>query len=161
MGPPGCGKKTLVMQACEECDVPLVVLNIGTLLDPSPGAAELKLREAFLNTGLLEHRAILLNQLDILCPKRTDTTPSHSVRFTSQLLSLLENPQGPALIFATTTCPDAIDPSARRLGRIDQEIFIGPPTQQERANILKALFKVYLAYMYVLTVTRHGSRIFL
>lgn len=44
--------------------------------------------------------------------------------------------RGHLLIVGTTNRPNALDPALRRPGRLDQEILIGMPSEQERSAIL-------------------------
>lgn len=67
-------------------------------------------------------------------------------RIVAQLLSCLDGLSlhehgDQVLIIGATNRPDALDPALRRVGRFDQEISLGIPDRNDRANILQVICK--------------------
>lgn len=73
-----------------------------------------------------------------------------SSRVVNQLLTEMDGVEGRHGVFvmAATNRPDIIDPAILRPGRLDKILFIGLPSPADRVDILKALTKVILQYLF-------------
>jgi hypothetical protein len=73
---------------------------------------------------------VFIDEIDVLCPNRDDTTSDLERRIVTTLLTLLDGAgtgQGSRVfVLAATNRPGALDPALRRPGRFDQELEIGP-----------------------------------
>ena len=81
---------------------------------------------------------ILIDEIDAIAPNRDDTGSFTDLRVTTQLLELmdgLQSVQG-VMVVATTNRIDAIEPALRRPGRFDRELYVGPPDEDARGEIL-------------------------
>ncbi|KAG8227138.1 hypothetical protein J437_LFUL001682 [Ladona fulva] len=88
---------------------------------------------------------LLLMNLDLMCPNRQRSSGKRTVSQTTQLLTAIEKSQEleNLLIFATTSKVDDLDSSCRRPGRLDKEVYIGIPNEEERCSILEKLIPEY------------------
>ena len=80
----------------------------------------------------------MIDEFDVIATNRERLRPQSDVRAASQLLTLLdglEEVDGVVLV-ATTNRIQAIDPAFRRPGRFEEEIFMGPPDEAGRYEIL-------------------------
>nr|CAD7435628.1 unnamed protein product [Timema monikensis] len=136
IGPPGCGKTSLVRLVASDCQATLVTLLGPEVCRPSPGDTELQLRKVF------EHAIELAQESGgcILLLDEVDSVPQTTRAFTQLLLLLEQVDRTPGLVVvATTSRPYALPASARRPGRLETEIYIGVPSEKERAEILGTL----------------------
>nr|CAD7408887.1 unnamed protein product [Timema poppensis] len=111
IGPPGCGKTSLVHLVASDCQATLVTLLGPEVCRPSPGDTELQLRKVF------EHAIELAQESGccILLLDEVDSVPQTTRAFTQLLLLLEQVDRTPGLVVvATTSRPYALPASARR-----------------------------------------------
>jgi transitional endoplasmic reticulum ATPase len=85
-------------------------------------------------------RAVLLDEVDALGASRTDMRQSAGRQLINQFLSELDGVQYSnegVLILAATNAPWHLDSAFRRPGRFDRIIFVPPPDDVARAEILR------------------------
>ncbi|XP_059473219.1 ATPase family gene 2 protein homolog B-like [Neocloeon triangulifer] len=143
-GPSGCGKTVLVEHLCQRNNLSLIQISGGTFAESKPGEAEQKLRSIFETAKRLTHCAIVIDQIEAVCPKINDTTQSHSRRLVKQMASLLDEYLHSVFVVGVTSKPGNVDPSIIRAGRLEHEISIGPPTEKEREIMLKNLLSNFI-----------------
>ncbi|MGC8993273.1 MAG: AAA family ATPase, partial [Candidatus Aenigmatarchaeota archaeon] len=103
------------------------------------GESEKKVRELFRKAKQVAPCIIFFDELDALAPRRGIGMHEATERVVSQLLteiSGIEEVKNVVLIAATNR-PDLIDPALLRPGRIDKLVFIPPPDEKGRLEILK------------------------
>ncbi|MGC9058858.1 MAG: AAA family ATPase, partial [Candidatus Aenigmatarchaeota archaeon] len=101
--------------------------------------SEKKVRELFKRAKQVAPCIIFFDELDALAPRRGIGMHEATERVVSQLLteiSGIEEVKNVVLIAATNR-PDLIDPALLRPGRIDKLVFIPPPDEKGRLEILK------------------------
>lgn len=146
-GPPGCGK-TLVSRAyAAALGVAYIEIPAPSIVSSLSGDSEKQIREYFEKAKEVAPCLMLIDEIDVIAPKRESTQSQMDKRIVAQLLismdSLaMENNNGkPVIVMATTNRPNSIDPALRRGGRFDTEINMGVPDEQTRKQILKTLTK--------------------
>ncbi|XP_046396723.1 spermatogenesis-associated protein 5-like protein 1 isoform X2 [Ischnura elegans] len=78
---------------------------------------------------------LLLAHIELMCPNRKHQAGAQTTQFLGAMDSLenLDN----LIIFATTDAVDEIDPAIRRPRRLDQEVYMGIPSEADRCDIIK------------------------
>lgn len=141
-GPPGCGKTLLARATAGECQLPFLNIRIEEILDPYFGISERNLHGAFVQARSQAPCVLFIDELDALAYARRKLHASVGRSLVDQLLQELdaigaENHQ--ILILAATNAPWDVDDALLRPGRFDRRIFVPPPDEAARVEILKRL----------------------
>ena len=137
-GPPGTGKTLMTKAISNELDANFHYINGPSIISAGYGETEGKLRSIFDAANHSLPSIILIDEIDAIAPNRDDTGSFTDLRVTTQLLELmdgLQSVQG-VMVVATTNRIDAIEPALRRPGRFDRELYVGPPNEDARKDIL-------------------------
>ncbi|KAM9383089.1 nuclear valosin-containing protein-like isoform 2-T2 [Phaethornis superciliosus] len=142
-GPPGCGKTLLAKAVANESGLNFISVKGPELLNMYVGESERAVRQVFQRARNSAPCVIFFDEVDALCPRRSDHESGVSVRVVNQLLTEmdgLENRQQ-VFIMAATNRPDIIDPAILRPGRLDKTLYVGLPPPKDRLAILKTITK--------------------
>uniref|UniRef100_A0A7M4FSE2 Nuclear valosin-containing protein-like n=1 Tax=Crocodylus porosus TaxID=8502 RepID=A0A7M4FSE2_CROPO len=142
-GPPGCGKTLLAKAVANESGLNFISVKGPELLNMYVGESERAVRQVFQRARNSAPCVIFFDEVDALCPRRSDREAGASVRVVNQLLTEmdgLENRQQ-VFIMAATNRPDIIDPAILRPGRLDKTLYVGLPPPADRFAILKTITK--------------------
>jgi transitional endoplasmic reticulum ATPase len=137
-GPPGTGKTLTCRALANELGVNAFKLSATELVGSVQGETEANLRLLFSKALAHAPALLLIDEFDVIATHRDRLASQSDVRAASQLLTLmdgLEELDGVVLV-ATTNRVQAIDPAFRRPGRFEEEVFVGPPSEGGRADIL-------------------------
>uniref|UniRef100_A0A8C4XI13 AFG2 AAA ATPase homolog B n=1 Tax=Erpetoichthys calabaricus TaxID=27687 RepID=A0A8C4XI13_ERPCA len=144
IGPPGVGKTLVVKSVTREVGAHLLTVSGPVILGSRPGESEENLRGVFKRAKDLSEEGpcvLFIDELDSVCPRRTESTNAPENRLVAQLLTLMDGmgSAGSFVVMAATNRPDSLDPALRRPGRFDREVIIGVPTLKQRISILEVL----------------------
>ncbi|XP_029170437.1 nuclear valosin-containing protein-like [Nylanderia fulva] len=142
-GPPGCGKTLLAKAIANEAGINFISVKGPELLNMYVGESERAVRQCFLRAKNSMPCVIFFDEIDALCPKRTEGDNSATSRIVNQMLTEMdgvESRQG-VFLMAATNRPDIIDPAVLRPGRLDKILYVGLPTASDRVDILRAVTK--------------------
>ncbi|MDC8015691.1 ATP-binding protein [Tahibacter soli] len=143
-GPPGCGKTLLARATAGECGAKFYNVALEDILDMYIGESERKLHAIFDEARRTAPSVLFFDEIEALGGKREHTREATSSKLISQFLAELDgfgqNNQG-VLILGATNVPWAVDPAFRRPGRFDRVLFVPPPDQAAREDILKGLLR--------------------
>ncbi len=137
-GPPGTGKTLICKALGHELGVTAYRMSATELVGSVQGETEANLRLLFSRALAHAPALVMLDEFDVISTHRERLASQSDVRAASQLLTLmdgLEEVDG-LILMATTNRIQAIDPAFRRPGRFEEEIFVGPPGEAARAEIL-------------------------
>jgi transitional endoplasmic reticulum ATPase len=139
-GPPGTGKTLLAKAVANESEANFILVKGPEFLSKWVGESEKAVRETFRKARQAAPCIVFFDELDSLTPMRgRGADSSVTERVISQLLNELdglEELRGVVVIGATNR-PDLIDPALLRPGRFDRLLFIPPPDQKARQEILQ------------------------
>lgn len=143
-GPPGCGKTLLAKAVANEAGINFISVKGPELLNMYVGESERAVRQVFQRARNSAPCVIFFDELDALCPKRSDSGDNGvSSRVVNQLLTEMDGIEGRKAVFlmAASNRPDIIDPAVLRPGRLDKIVYVGLPNAEDRKDILRALTK--------------------
>jgi transitional endoplasmic reticulum ATPase len=143
-GPPGCGKTHLARATAGEVRAAFMAVGISDVLDMWIGQSEKNLNALFEQARSHRPCVLFFDEVDALGANRTDMLKSGGRHLINQFLSELDGVQTSndgVLILAATNAPWHLDPAFRRPGRFDRILFVAPPDQVARAEILRILLK--------------------
>ncbi|XP_055336623.1 nuclear valosin-containing protein-like [Paramacrobiotus metropolitanus] len=143
-GPPGCGKTLLAKAVANESGLNFISVKGPELLNMYVGESERAVRQVFLRAKNSAPCVIFFDEIDALCPRRTDSGDSNATaRVVNQLLTELDGLEQRKLVFVigATNRPDILDPAMLRPGRLDKLLFVDLPDQTARTDILRTITK--------------------
>lgn len=138
-GPPGTGKTMLLRCVAHECDAHVLTLS-GLVVLKYLGETETAVREVFAEASRYQPLVILMDEMDLLAPKRgLDDAGEAESRVVATLLTMMDGMAhaGRVVVVGATNRPNSIDPALRRPGRFDHEVEVGVPDVAARADILR------------------------
>ncbi|KIJ14936.1 hypothetical protein PAXINDRAFT_155829 [Paxillus involutus ATCC 200175] len=141
-GPPGCSKTILVRACATESGVNFLAVKGPELLSKFVGESERAVREIFRKARAASPSIIFFDEIDALGTSRTDSDGGGASSHEGVLTSLLNEMDGVqelvgVTVIAATNRPDVMDSALMRPGRLDRILFIGPPDQEGREEILR------------------------
>jgi transitional endoplasmic reticulum ATPase len=143
-GPPGCGKTFLAKATAGEIDARFISLGLHDILDMWMGNSEKNLHEVFETARKNKPCVLFIDEVDALGASRTDMRQSAMRQIINQFLAELDGVKDSnegVLILAATNAPWSVDSAFRRPGRFDRVIFVAPPDEESRKEILLSLLK--------------------
>ena len=141
-GPPGCGKTHLARATAGEISAGFISVGINDVLDMWIGQSEKNLHELFEQARENSPCVLFFDEVDALAAKRSDLQKSGGRNLINQFLSELDGIQTEnegVLVLAATNAPWSLDGAFRRPGRFDRVLFVPPPDELARGEILRVL----------------------
>jgi len=139
-GPPGCGKTILARALAAECGANMILVRGPEILSKWVGESEKAIREIFRKAKASAPCVIIFDELDSLAKSRTSEEGNRGETILSQMLTEMEDGgTSRIVIVGITNRPDLIDNSMLRTGRLDIVLFIQPPDEKGRLEIIKIL----------------------
>lgn len=139
-GPPGTGKTQLAKAVANEAAMNFYTVSGPEIFDKYFGESEKKLREIFDTAKKNAPSIIFFDEIDSIAAKRGDDhSKVHYSKIVTQLLTLMDGMEEreKVIVMAATNRPNSLDPALRRPGRFDFEIYVSPPDEKGREEILK------------------------
>ncbi|RMF30248.1 MAG: AAA family ATPase, partial [Candidatus Nitrosothermus koennekii] len=142
-GPPGCGKTMLAIATAKESNANTIIVKGPEILSKWVGESERAIRDIFRKAKNSSPCIIIFDELDSLARSRSiDSEDSGaSERVLSQLLTEMDSISSKVVVIGITNRPDLIDTSLLRPGRLDLILYVQPPEERDRLEILKILTK--------------------
>lgn len=143
-GPPGCGKTFLARATAGEIKANFLNVGILDVLDMYLGESERNLHDIFETARRNSPCVVFFDEVDALAASRSDARKSGGRQAINQFLMELdgiESSNEGVLILAATNAPWHLDSAFRRPGRFDRIIFVPPPDNKARADILRLTLK--------------------
>ena len=137
-GPSGCGKTLLARALATESGANLISIKGPEVLSKWQGESEKTIREIFRKAKSSSPCIILLDEIDSITVTRSSSV-QQTDRVLSQLLTEIDSSGsfGEVFVVGTTNRPDLVDLSILRPGRLDVMIYVPPPDDRARVEIMK------------------------
>jgi len=143
-GPPGCGKTMLARATAGECDAAFMNVTIDSILDMYYGESERKLAEVFQAARSRTPAVLFFDEIEAIGASRQQIRHSPGKSLVNQLLAEMDGVSSKndnVLIMAATNAPWHVDSALRRPGRFDRVLFVPPPDEAARLEILRLGFR--------------------
>ncbi|KAF9952430.1 hypothetical protein BGZ72_006299 [Mortierella alpina] len=149
-GPSGCGKTMLVQSLASESNMNFIPIKGPEIFSKYLGETEATLRRLFAMARQISPCILFFDEMDAIGAKRgwggdADSQGSNGVneRVLSTLLNEMDGVEERTGVFVIgcTNQPRAMDDALLRPGRLDQLIYIGYPTFQDRKEIIETIGK--------------------
>ena len=140
-GPPGTGKTLLAKALATESNANIIVVRGPEVLSKWVGESEKAIREIFRKAKASSPCIVVFDELDSLArPRGQDEDVSGNERVLSQMLTEMDDAGNSGIIvIGITNRPDLIDTSLMRPGRLDLIVYVGPPDENARMEILRII----------------------
>ena len=139
-GPPGCGKTMLARALATESSGNMILVRGPEILSKWMGESEKAIREIFRKAKSSSPCVIIFDELDSLARFKSGDENGPGETILSQLLTEMEEgATSRVVVIGITNRPDMIDASVLRTGRLDLRIFVQPPDEKGRLEIIKIL----------------------
>ena len=144
-GPPGCGKTFISEKFCEEAGYNFFLIKPSDLSSIYVSGGEEKIGNLFKQAEQNSPSVICFDEVDAVMPKRTEGShQSISSRVNEFLAQINKCSERGIFVIATTNKPDLIDDAILRTGRLEIQLYVGPPDFEAR----KSMFKIFLNKRY-------------
>jgi len=138
-GPPGCSKTLMARAMATEGQCNFLAVQGPELLSKWLGESERALASLFRRARQASPCIVFMDEVDAMAASRGRADSSTSGRLLSQLLTELDGigTEGRVLVVGATNRPDLLDAALVRPGRMDRQIYVPPPDEASRQQILK------------------------
>ncbi|MCL4105696.1 UNVERIFIED_CONTAM: hypothetical protein GTU68_023763 [Idotea baltica] len=141
-GPPGCGKTLISRATAGEIKAKFMSVGLHQILDMWIGKSEEKLHQIFELARRNAPSVLFFDEVDALAADRKDMRTSSGRTLINQFLAELDGQKDQndgVLVLGATNAPWHLDSAFLRPGRFDRLIFVPPPDEPARAEILKIM----------------------
>ncbi|KAJ2237770.1 hypothetical protein H4R99_000701 [Coemansia sp. RSA 1722] len=140
-GPPGCSKTTLVKVIATQTRASFFSLSGASIYSAYVGDSEKHIREIFRKARASAPSVLFFDEIEAMVGKRTSTSSGDSVqeRVLSTMLNEMDGVDGTqdgVLVVGATNRIDLVDAALLRPGRFDRVVYVPPPDEQARREIL-------------------------
>ena len=139
-GPPGCGKTLIATSLATESNANVIIVRGPEILSKWVGESEKAIREIFRKAKASSPCVVVFDELDSLARTRGEDEFYGNERVLSQILTEMDDAgSAEVIVIGITNRPDLIDTSLLRPGRLDLIVYIGPPDDKSRLEIMQIL----------------------
>lgn len=136
-GMPGCGKSLTAKAAAGMFQLPLLRLDIGSLLGKYVGESEHNMRRALTMAESVSPCILWIDELEKAFVGMNSGSGSEvSSRLFGYFLTWMQEKTGAVFVIATANNITALPPELLRKGRFDEVFYVGFPNPAERGAIL-------------------------
>ncbi|MCS7146343.1 MAG: CDC48 family AAA ATPase [Nitrososphaerota archaeon] len=140
-GPPGCGKTLLAKAIATESEANFVTIKGPEIYSKWVGESEKAIREVFRKARQAAPCIVFLDEIETIAPRKDLLDDSSGVthRVASQLLAEMDGIEElrEVVVIGATNRPDLMDPAILRPGRFDRLIYVPPPDEKGRYDVLR------------------------
>ncbi|MCS7132263.1 MAG: CDC48 family AAA ATPase [Aigarchaeota archaeon] len=140
-GPPGCGKTLLAKAVATESEANFISVKGPEIFNKWVGESEKAIREIFRKARQAAPCVIFFDEVESVVTRKDLVEDSSGVanRVASQLLAEMDGIEEltDVIVLGATNRPDLLDPAILRPGRFDKLIYVPPPDEKSRYQILR------------------------
>ncbi|KAI5171344.1 ribosome biogenesis ATPase [Nematocida sp. LUAm3] len=136
-GPSGSGKTSFIHAAANACRLPIIHVKREDLIKKNQQEDPLSL--LIKRAESLKPSLLYINELDTFCRKKEELESESEKLLLSKIIELLDTLPKEVILISEAINISEIDPSVRRSGRLDKEIQMNVPSEEEREEIIKKL----------------------
>lgn len=138
-GIPGCGKSEAARTAAQVLELPLLKMDVGSLMDKYQGVSEQKMRDALKMAEAMAPCVLWIDELEKGFSGAGDSGDSASFkRMFGYMLGWMQDNKKPCFIFATANDIGGLPKEFFRSGRFDALYAVYLPTADECVDIFRA-----------------------
>lgn len=135
-GPPGTGKTLLAKNIANILNLPLLQLDIASMLGSLVGESEGNVRRALKTASAIAPCVLWVDEIEKALSGQGDSS-GVSQRILGNILTFMSECTAGVFVVATCNDPSALPSELKRKGRFDENFFVDLPSEPERAQILK------------------------
>lgn len=136
-GIPGCGKSEAAKFTAQELRLPLLKMDVGSLMDKYQGESERKMRDALALAEAMSPCVLWIDELEKGFGGAGSNEDSSFKRMFGYMLGWMQDNQKPCFIFATANDIGGLPKEFFRSGRFDALYAVYLPTETECIEIFK------------------------
>ncbi len=137
-GMPGCGKSLTAKVAAQLFQLPLLRLDIGSLLGKYVGESEHNMRRALSMAETISPCVLWIDELEkAFVGLGSGNASEVTARLLGYFLTWMQEKTGAVFVIATANNISALPPELLRKGRFDEVFYVGFPNAAERRSILE------------------------
>ena len=140
-GPPGCGKTLLARAVATETGANMILVRGPEILSKWMGESEKAVREIFRKAKASSPCVVIFDELDALAKIKSREGSAGETILSQLLTEIEEGISSRVAVIGITNRPDIIDNSLLRTGRLDLVLYVSPPDEKGRLEIIKILTK--------------------
>ena len=140
-GPPGCGKTLLARAVATETGANMILVRGPEILSKWMGESEKAVREIFRKAKASAPCVVIFDELDALAKLKSGEGGAGETILSQLLTEIEEGASSRVVVIGITNRPDIIDNSLLRTGRLDLVLYVSPPDEKGRLEIIKTLTK--------------------
>ncbi|MCH7757925.1 MAG: CDC48 family AAA ATPase [Thaumarchaeota archaeon] len=138
-GPPGCGKTLIARALATESGANMILVKGPELLSKWVGESEKGIREIFRKAKAASPCVVIFDELDSLARSKTGEGGVSETVLSQLLTEIEEGVSSRVVVVGITNRPDVLDNSLLRTGRLDLVLYVAPPDERGRLEIIKIL----------------------
>ena len=138
-GPPGCGKTMIARALATESGANMILVKGPELLSKWVGESEKGIREIFRKAKASSPCVVIFDELDSLVRSKSGEGGVSETVLSQLLTEIEEGISSRVVVVGITNRPDVLDNSLLRTGRLDLVLYVAPPDEKGRLEIIKIL----------------------
>ena len=138
-GPPGCGKTMIARALATESGANMILVKGPELLSKWVGESEKGIREIFRKAKSSSPCVVIFDELDSLVRSKSGEGGVSETVLSQLLTEIEEGISSRVVVIGITNRPDVLDNSLLRTGRLDLVLYVAPPDEKGRLEIIKIL----------------------
>jgi len=138
-GPPGCGKTLIARALATESGANMILVKGPELLSKWVGESEKGIREIFRKAKAASPCVVIFDELDSLVRAKSGEGGVSETVLSQLLTEIEEGISSRVVVVGITNRPDVLDNSLLRTGRLDLVLYVAPPDERGRLEIIKIL----------------------